>query len=54
MTDPGYLLTNRLYAIAKARPNQTEVAVMGGHYIQETTPDEGSATIAGFVHGLRC
>jgi len=51
--DPGYLLTNRLYDIAKAWPNQTEVTVEGGHYIQETTPDEVGAAIAHFVRGLR-
>jgi haloalkane dehalogenase len=51
--EPGYLLTNRLYDIAKMWPNQTEVTVKGGHYIQETTPDEVGVAIADFVRSLR-
>lgn len=51
--EPGYLLTNRLYDIAKTWPNQTEVTVKGGHYIQETTPDEVGSAIADFVRRLR-
>ncbi|GGX97236.1 hypothetical protein [Pseudoduganella dura] len=34
-------------------PNQTEVTVEGGHYIQETAPDEVGAAIADFVRRLR-
>lgn len=52
-SDPGYLLSERLYDIAKTWPNQTEVTVQGGHYIQETSPDEVGAAIADFVRGLR-
>ncbi|MCI4005038.1 haloalkane dehalogenase [Dickeya dianthicola] len=51
--EPGYLLRNRLYDIAKTWPNQTEVTVKGGHYIQETAPDEVGMAIANFVRGLR-
>lgn len=51
--EPGYLLTNRLYDIAKRWPNQTEVAVKGGHYIQETTPHEVGEAITNFVRHLR-
>ena len=51
--EPGYLLTNRLYDIAKTWPNQTEVTVKGIHYIQETTPDEVGLAIADFVRRLR-
>ncbi|WP_018607136.1 haloalkane dehalogenase [Uliginosibacterium gangwonense] len=51
--EPGYLLSNRLYDIAKTWPNQTEVTVKGGHYIQETTPDEVGLAIADFVRHLR-
>lgn len=51
--EPGYLLTNRLYDIAKAWPNQTEVTVEGGHYIQETTPSLVGEAIAAFVRRLR-
>lgn len=51
--EPGYLLTNRLYDIAKTWPNQTEVTVKGSHYIQETTPNEVGMAIADFVRRLR-
>ncbi|MGJ7609109.1 haloalkane dehalogenase [Variovorax sp. LT1R20] len=49
--EPGYLLTNRLYDIAKAWPNQTEVTIQGGHYIQETTPDDVGAAIVRQLRG---
>lgn len=51
--EPGYLLSNRLYDIARTWPHQTEVVVKGGHYIQETAADEVGAAIADFVRGLR-
>ncbi|MCI0995191.1 haloalkane dehalogenase [Pseudomonas corrugata] len=51
--EPGYLLANRLYDIARTWPNQTEVTVNGGHYIQETTPDDVGIAIANFVRDLR-
>lgn len=50
--EPGYLLTNRLYDIAKTWPNQREVKVSGNHYIQETSPDEVGVAIADFVRSL--
>lgn len=50
---PGYLLINRLYDIAKTWPNQTEVTVDGGHYLQETAPEEVGSAISRFVRGLR-
>ncbi|NKJ94705.1 haloalkane dehalogenase [Rhizobium leguminosarum bv. viciae] len=51
--NPGYLLINRLYDIAKAWPNQTEVTVDGGHYVQETAPEQVGSAISRFVRGLR-
>lgn len=51
--DPGHILSERLYDIAKTWPNQTEVTVKGGHYIQETTPAEVGTAIADFVRSLR-
>lgn len=51
--DPGYLLSSRLYDIVKTWPNQTEVTVKGGHYIQETNPDEVGTAIADFVRRVR-
>ncbi|GAA0765584.1 haloalkane dehalogenase [Ideonella azotifigens] len=52
-SEPGYLLTSRLYDIVKTWPNQTEVTVKGGHYLQETSPDEVGEAIAAFVRRLR-
>ncbi|QEI06612.1 haloalkane dehalogenase [Pigmentiphaga aceris] len=51
--DPGYLLKNRLYDIAKTWPNQTEVTVPGYHYIQETAPNEIGVAISEFASHLR-
>lgn len=51
--EPGYLLSSRLYDIVKTWPNQTEVTVKGGHYIQETNPDEVGTAIADFVRRVR-
>ena len=51
--DPGYLLAGRLLEIARTWPNQTEVVVPGGHYIQETAPHEIGVAVSAFVQGLR-
>lgn len=51
--EPGYLLRGRLYEIARAWPNQTEVTVPGYHYVQETTPDAVGIAIGDFVARLR-
>jgi haloalkane dehalogenase len=51
--EPGYLLNKRLYDIVKSWPNQTEVQVKGGHYVQESSPDEVGLAIANFVRRLR-
>ena len=51
--EPGYLLNSRLYDLVKTWPNQTEVQVKGGHYVQESSPDEVGLAIANFVRRLR-
>jgi haloalkane dehalogenase len=51
--EPGFILTGRTYDIARAWRNQTEVTVAGGHFVQETSPDDVGTAIAEFVQGLR-
>ena len=50
--EPGYVLTGRLYNIAKNWKNQTETTVQGYHFVQETTPNEVGQAISVFVAGL--
>jgi haloalkane dehalogenase len=52
-SEPGYVLTDRLYDFAHTWPNQTELTVKGEHFIQESTPDEVGAAIVDFIRGLR-
>lgn len=51
--DPGSILTGRPREVCRAWPNQQEVTVAGRHFIQEDSPDEIGAALAGFVRGLR-
>jgi len=46
--DPGFVLTGRLRELCRSWPNQTEVTVPGLHFIQEDSPDEIGAAIAGW------
>jgi haloalkane dehalogenase len=50
--DPGSILVGRQRDLCRAWPNQTEVTVAGLHFIQEDSPDEIGAAVAGFVRGL--
>jgi len=50
--DPGSILDGRQREVCRARPNQTEIAVAGSHFIQEDSPAEIGAAVASFVHGL--
>lgn len=50
--DPGHLLTGRLLEFARTWPNQKEVTVAGGHFLQERSPDEIGDAIATFVRAL--
>lgn len=51
--EPGALLTGRAREFCRSWPNQTEVTVKGLHFIQEDSPFEIGAAIAGFVKRLR-
>jgi len=51
--DPGYITTGRFAAFCEGLPNQTEVQVKGGHFLQESSGPEIGRAVAGFVRGLR-
>jgi haloalkane dehalogenase len=51
--DPGSILTGRARELCRSWPNQTEVTVKGSHFVQEDSPDEIGAALAGFVRELR-
>jgi haloalkane dehalogenase len=51
--EPGSILTGRQREFCRSWPNQHEVTVRGSHFIQEDSPDEVGAAIAGFIRGLR-
>jgi haloalkane dehalogenase len=51
--EPGFILTGRTYDVAKVWRNQTEVVVAGGHFLQETSPNEIGTAIVEFMQGLR-
>jgi haloalkane dehalogenase len=51
--EPGSILTGRARELCRSWPNQTEVTVKGTHFVQEDSPDEIGAALAGFVRGLR-
>ncbi len=50
--DPGSILVGRQREVCRAWPNQTEITVAGLHFIQEDSPAEIGAAVAGFVRGL--
>ncbi len=49
--EPGTLVKGRLCEIIRQWPNQTEVSVRGRKLLQEDSPDEIGAAIAGFIKG---
>ena len=51
--DPGSITIGGARAFAKSLPNTTTTTVKGLHFIQEDSPDEIGAAVAGFVGGLR-
>ncbi|MDD3444552.1 MAG: haloalkane dehalogenase [Zavarzinia sp.] len=51
--EPGAILTGRLREFCRGWPKQTEVTVKGIHFVQEDSPHEIGAAVAGFVRGLR-
>lgn len=51
--EPGAILVGRMREFCRTWPNQTEVTVPGLHFIQEDSPHEIGAAVAGFVRHLR-
>jgi len=51
--EPGALTVGRMRDFCRSWPNQTEITVAGSHFIQEDSPDEIGAAVAGFVRRLR-
>ncbi len=50
--DPGSILVGRQRDVCRGWANQTEVTVKGLHFIQEDSPDEIGAAVAGFIGTL--
>jgi haloalkane dehalogenase len=50
--DPGLALAGEEREFARTWPNQTEVTVRGLHFLQEDSPDEIGAALAGWIDGL--
>jgi hypothetical protein len=51
--EPGTLINDRVRALVRTWPNQTETTVPGIHYIQEDSPDQIGTAVADFVRRLR-
>lgn len=50
--EPGAILTGEQREFCRTWPNQTEVVVKGVHFVQEDSPDEIGAAIAGWLETL--
>ena len=50
--DPGAILRGPQREFCRSWPNQTEVTVVGTHFIQEDSPDELGQAIASWLRGL--
>ncbi|MEO1064734.1 MAG: haloalkane dehalogenase [Actinomycetota bacterium] len=50
--DPGAILIGRQLELARSWPNQTEVSVAGGHFVQEFSPHELGEHLRDWVQGL--
>tara|TARA_B100000470_G_C19792286_1_gene392699 strand:+ start:689 stop:1582 length:894 start_codon:yes stop_codon:yes gene_type:complete len=51
--EPGGILIGKQREIARQWPNQKEVTVKGGHFIQEVSPDEIGKYVREFLIGLK-
>ncbi|MBK7727967.1 MAG: haloalkane dehalogenase [Gammaproteobacteria bacterium] len=51
--EPGSILVGRQREFCRSWPNQREITVKGSHFLQEDSPDEIGAAVAGFVRALR-
>jgi haloalkane dehalogenase len=52
LNEPGAIMRGRTRAFCRSWPNQTEVTVKGRHFLQEDSPDEIGAALAGFVRAI--
>jgi haloalkane dehalogenase len=50
--DPGAILIGRQLELARSWPNQTEVTVAGGHFVQEFSPHEMGEHLRDWVEAL--
>ncbi|MEM7340326.1 MAG: haloalkane dehalogenase [Actinomycetota bacterium] len=50
--DPGALLTGEQLDFCRSFANQTEVSVVGNHFVQEDSPDEIGEALASWRRGL--
>ena len=50
--EPGAILTGEQREFCRTWPNQTEAVVKGVHFVQEDSPDEIGAAIAGWLETL--
>ena len=50
--EPGAILTGDQREFCRTWPNQTEIVVKGVHFVQEDSPDEIGAAIAGWLETL--
>jgi len=51
--EPGTILTGPQREFCRTWPSQQEITVRGSHFVQEDSPREIGAAVAGFVAGLR-
>ena len=51
--DPGAILVGAQREFARSWPNQDEVTVSGGHFLQEDSPDEIGLAIAAWIRARR-
>jgi haloalkane dehalogenase len=51
--EPGAIMTGRTLKFCRTWPNQREVTVKGRHFLQEDSPNQIGAALAGFVTSLR-
>jgi haloalkane dehalogenase len=50
--EPGAILTGAQREFCRTWPNQTEVTVAGNHFVQEDSPDEIGAAVAGWYRDV--
>ncbi len=50
--EPGAIMRGSTRDFCRSWPNQREVTVAGGHFLQEDSPEEIGAALAGFVRSL--